>query len=140
MPPGGEARLVLLMRQCPVASSSESASRSARAPGLGALGPALKRGEPRIARVGRLASALAIKRLQGPGVSLLTPRRQVRRVQAFAAQQRADLTRPRARLGLPQDPQLVLRREPPPLRTLDQFGIRDPPPSARRADTRAIAC
>ena len=44
--------------------------------------------------------------------------------------------RPRARLDLAQDPQLVLRREPPPLGLLDQLGIRDPrrrsPPDGRR--------
>src|SRR6266566_2622658 len=44
-------------------------------------------------------------------------------VQPLPAQQRADLTRPRARLHLSQDPQLVLRREPPPQRPLDQLRV-----------------
>src|SRR5712692_824 len=50
-------------------------------------------------------------------------------VQPLPAQQRADLTRPRARLRLTQDPQLVLRREPPPQRPLDQLRVRRAAPA-----------
>ena len=51
---------------------------------------------------------------QGPGVALLAPRVQVRRVEALAAEQGAELTRLRATIGLAENADLVLRREPPP--------------------------
>src|SRR5712691_2547309 len=54
-------------------------------------------------------------------------------VQPLPAQQRADLTRLRARLRLTQDPQLVLRREPPPQRPFHQLRIRRGAPAARFA-------
>ena len=49
--------------------------------------------------------------LQRAVADLLAPVRQMRRVQALAAQQLADLARPGARVRLGQDLQLVLRRE-----------------------------
>jgi hypothetical protein len=52
----------------------------------------------------------------------------MRRVQAFAAQQLADLTRSGARVRLGQDPRLVLRCERAALGLLDQLRIRDPLP------------
>ena len=57
----------------------------------------------------------------------------MRRVQALTAQQLADLARPRARVRLLEDLQLVLRGEPPALGPLDQLGVRDPLPRGRAA-------
>jgi hypothetical protein len=48
------------------------------------------------------------------------------RVQPLAAQQLADLARPRARVGLLQDPQLVFGAKRTPLGSLDQLGVRHP--------------
>ncbi len=45
------------------------------------------------------------------GLPLLTPFRQVRRVQTLPPQQRPDLTRLSARIGFAEDPQLVLGAE-----------------------------
>jgi hypothetical protein len=53
----------------------------------------------------------------------------MRRVQPLAAQQLADLAGPRARVGLRQDPRLVLRGERAALGLLDQLRIRDLPRS-----------
>src|SRR5215210_7954592 len=50
----------------------------------------------------------------------------MRRVQALAAQQLADLAGPRARVGLLEDLQLVLRRELAALGVLDQLGVGHP--------------
>ena len=56
------------------------------------------------------------------------PLAQQRRVQALAAQQRPDLARPRTGIRLARDRQLVLSREAPALRALDELGVRDPRP------------
>ena len=50
----------------------------------------------------------------------------MRGVKALTAQQLADLTRPRACVGLGENPRLVLGRERPPLGLLDQLRIRHP--------------
>jgi hypothetical protein len=81
--------------------------------GLGALGSPLQLGDLRVASIGRLASPRTAERVQRSGIALLAPIRQMRRVQALAAQQRPDLTRRRTGVGLAHDPQLVLRRVPP---------------------------
>src|SRR2546423_2478220 len=57
----------------------------------------------------------------------------MRRVQALATQQFADLARPRARVRLGQDLQLVLRRERPALGLLDQLRVRHPLPDGAPA-------
>ena len=64
-------------------------------------------------RVGRLQVAGkpvgdAAEQLQRPVLALLAPVRQMRRLQAIAAQQLVEFTRPRARVHLGQDPRLVL--------------------------------
>ncbi len=86
-------------------------------------------------RIDRLASPWPLKRLQRARLTLLTPLTQNRRVQPLTTQQRADLARPRTRINLTQNPQLVLRREPSPLRTLDQLRIRQP---RRYAASRSV--
>jgi hypothetical protein len=58
----------------------------------------------------------------------------MRGVQALTTQKLADLTRPRARVGLREDPRLVLRRERAALGLLDQLRIRDPLPRSAPAD------
>ncbi len=83
--------------------------------------------QPRVLRLARIAPgppARALQGLQRAALALAAPLRQKRRVQPLATQQRTDLTRARARVGLAQDPQLVLRAEPPPARALDQLGVR----------------
>src|SRR5271167_2470332 len=50
----------------------------------------------------------------------------MRGVQALTAQQCAELFRLRAGIRLAQDLELVLRREAPALRALDELGVRDP--------------
>ena len=96
--------------------ASSASARSARAAAR----------DLRIAPVGRLAPARLAELLQRAVLALLAPVRQMRRVQALAAQQLADLTRPGARVGLGQDPRLVLRGERPALGLLDQLRVRDP--------------
>src|SRR5580700_11628762 len=69
-------------------------------------------------RVGWLALRPALLRLEVGECTLLTqtaPLDQMRGIQALAAKQRADLARLRARVGLLQDPLLVLGGEEPPL-------------------------
>src|SRR3954471_24583319 len=91
--------------------------------GLRTLGASPQLRDLAIAAIGRLAPARLGELLQRPVLAQLTPRRQMRRVQPLPPQQLADLPRPRARLGLLEDLQLVLSREPPALRPLDQLRI-----------------
>ncbi len=56
-------------------------------------------------------------------VTLLAPSRQVRRVQPLTPQKGPDLAGSRAGIGLLHDPELVLSREPPPARLLNQLGV-----------------
>jgi hypothetical protein len=100
--------------------------RAFRQLALGALSAATQLCDLPVTAIGPLAAPRSSQLLQRTGVTLLAPIRQVRRVQALTAQQCADLTRPRARLCLPQDPQLVLRAKPPPLGLRDQLRVRDP--------------
>jgi hypothetical protein len=75
-------------------------------------------------RIG-LPSPLARQSRHSFLLPLPPPRDQMRRVQTFTPQQRTDLARLLAPLGLSQDPCLVLGRESPPLRTSLHFGIRN---------------
>src|SRR5207247_1857654 len=61
--------------------------------------------------------------LQRSTLPLETPGAQVRRVQPLAAQQGSDRARLLLALRVPQDPQLVLRGEPPPRRLRAHLGI-----------------
>ena len=74
-------------------------------------------------RVGRLGAALARQGLERSGLALAAPIDQVRGVQPLAAQQRADLARLGAGVGLTQDRELVLGAEAPPLGLLGHLGI-----------------
>ena len=88
---------------------------------LGALGAAAQ-----LLVLDLLGARTALARreaLERAGVALLAPRRQVRGVEALAAQQRADLALARARLGRAQHAQLVLGGEAPPARALGQLGV-----------------
>src|SRR5450756_2431378 len=62
--------------------------------------------------------------LQDALLALPAPGGEVGRVEAFAAQQGADLTGPREAVRLVQDAQLVLGAEAPPLGPLHELGIR----------------
>src|SRR4051794_14438387 len=99
-------------------------------------GPPSQRRDLRITPVGRLASARLAELLQRPVPALLAPVRQMRRVQALALQQLTDLTRPGARVGLSQDPRLVLRAERAALGLLDQLRIRRGSAHSPRAAAR----
>ncbi len=83
-----------------------------------------QRGDLRLARIGLRTPAGTIERRKRAALALAAPLRQQRRVQALAAQQRTDLTRLAARVGLAQDPQLVLRGEAASTSPLDELGIR----------------
>jgi hypothetical protein len=91
---------------------------------LRTLGTAAQLGELPLAPIGRLTGARPPERLERARLRLLAPLRQMRAVQPLAAHERADLTRPRARLRLPQDPQRVLRAEPTPQRPIHQLRVR----------------
>src|SRR5439155_22362480 len=71
---------------------------------------------------------LSLRRL----LALAAPEDQVGRIEALAPQQGPDFTRPLAGIGFPHDPQLVLRRESPPLRPRYHLGIGHILPRARR--------
>jgi hypothetical protein len=68
------------------------------------------------------AALLGRERVQGPGVTLLSPRRQVGRIKSFATQQLTELAARLATLRLGQNPQLVRRIETPPARFLRHLG------------------
>jgi HTH-like domain len=79
-----------------------------------------------------VAAGLALRYDGGPCfrseralVALLAPLPQMRAIQPLAAQQRADLTRLRAPIGLTHDRQLVRRGEPPTRTALDELRVRD---------------
>src|SRR5450631_3731427 len=88
---------------------------------LGALSAPGQLRDLLIAPVGRPTATRLTELLQRAVADLLAPVRQMRRVQALAAQQLADLARPGARVGFGQDLQLVLRRERPALGLLNQL-------------------
>src|SRR5438876_605606 len=71
---------------------------------------------------------LSLRRL----LALAAPEDQVGRIEALAPQQGPDFTRPLAGIGFPHDPQLVLRRESPPLRPRYHLRIGHILPRARR--------
>ncbi len=64
-----------------------------------------------------------------PASRCLVPLTQNRRVQPLTTQQRAHLARPRTRISLTQNLQLILRGKPSPLRTLDQLPSQAAPPA-----------
>src|ERR1019366_7451569 len=85
-------------------------------------------------RMRRLPPPRPPERLQRTSVPLLAPLTQDRRIQPLPAQQRPDLARLRTYLSLTQHPQLVLGREPTPLRALNKLRARHPRrPPARRS-------
>src|SRR3954451_4378025 len=103
--------------------------------GLRALGTPAQLGNLAVAAVARLAPPRTAQLFQRAVLALRAPVRQVRRVQALAAQQLADRARPCARVRLLEDLQLVLRGEPPAPGSLDQLRVR----RGRRLGARAAA-
>jgi hypothetical protein len=69
---------------------------------------------------------LRLQTAQSRPVALRSPGRQMRAIQPFAPQQSTELTRPRARISLGHDRQLVLRRILTTRRLLDQLRTRHP--------------
>jgi hypothetical protein len=68
------------------------------------------------------AALLRSERVQRPGVTLFTPSHQVGRIKSFPTQQLTELAARLAAFRLGQNPQLVLRIEPPPARFLWHLG------------------
>ncbi len=128
--PGLEQLAQQRMRRFPATSitlrafASSASARSARRRSTRVLG---------LQRMRRLPPPRPLERLERAGVALLAPLAQDRRVQPLAAQQRPDLARLRTRVSLTQHPQLVLRREPTPLRALRPAPGPAPPPARRAA-------
>ena len=94
-------------RQAAIFAPQESKFASLRV-GFGGLGAALDR----------------TQRADGPGVAKLAPIGQRRRIDALAAQDRANTTAIGGAIGLGQDAQLVLRGESPSARAIGQLGRR----------------
>ena len=67
------------------------------------------------------------KPVQGSTVTLRPPRHQMRGIQPLTPEQSTELTRPGARVSLSNDQQLVLGRELPTTRLLDQLRVRQNP-------------
>src|ERR1700677_206169 len=93
-----------------------------------ALQPPLQNDDLLITPIDRLTPARLTELLHRAVARLLTPVRQMRRIQALPPQQLADLARPGARVRLRQDLRLVLRGEPTALGLLDQLRVRRPHP------------
>ncbi len=92
--------------------------------GLQALGLAHQPGIFGGLRIGLTAPLRGRQALQFTALALVAPSRQVRRVQPFPAQQRAHFAALGAGIRFLQDAVLILRRETPPLRFHDDFGVR----------------
>jgi len=88
---------------------------------------------PRLLRARPPGPRLRAPSRQRARVLLLTPHRQMRRVQALTTQHRRDLTRPGRPGRFAQDPQLVRGGEPPTLRPLSELRVAGPLPATARA-------